>query len=229
MKKRLFSFLIMMVLCLTGCSDTEETQKQEIAEAFENIGVAHETVVRNILSKKWNVRGSETTYEFTKEGTGHVSGEAFTYESGFDENNQIMVKMMMGESGEICCYHVYSDDTGHGLVFESASDGKEIQLINADVLFLDFTDERAASLVGEWADKSDNRYIFNDDFSMLIKGKKSDTEGTYSVVIKEEQLLLTLVFEGNALEYAFELSENGNSVNLKVQGTDAVHTWVRKS
>ncbi len=228
MKKIMFFFLTIAVLCMIGCQSAEEKQKEEIKEAFENIGIDHETVVRSVLSKKWNVRGSETTYEFTKEGTGSVSGEIFSYECGFDENHQIMVMMTMEASGETYYYYVSSDDTGHGLFFESASDGKKLHLINADVILLDMSDTRAAKIAGEWADRSDNRYILNDDFTMLIKGSESDTKGTYSVAVKEELLLLTLVFEENTLEFTWELSENGNSVNLKAPGTDTVHTWVRK-
>ena len=92
------------------------------------------------------------------------------------------------------------------------------------------SDERAIGVVGEWADKSDNRYIFNEDGTMLIKGSLSETEGTFSVVEWKEDgsLLLTLVFGSDTMEFHFEFLSDGVTMQLCRPGTDIVHTWIRK-
>ncbi len=228
MKKTLLYLLLIVTLALTGCQSAEDKKKAEIAEAFENMGVEHEEVIRSVLSKEWYVRGGEDTYTFTKEGTGEVSGKAFTYACGFDEENQIMLTITMEDSKEELHYYVESDDTGHGLFVTPAVEGDRFQLIMSNVTVLDLSDERAAAMVGEWADKSDNRYVLNEDFTAMIKGSTTESEGTYSVVERDGTLLLTLVAGSSTLEFACEISENGSSVNLQAPGVETVHTWIKK-
>lgn len=103
-----------------------------------------------------------------------------------------------------------------------------MHLIPSNVELLDITDERAAFFVGEWADKSDNRYVFREDFTMVIKSSDSETEGTYSVVIRDDVPLLTLVFGSNTLEFEYELLKDQTTVKLQAPGTDTVHTWIKK-
>lgn len=228
MRKKLLILLCVGILGLTGCQSEEEKQKQEAMEAFESMGVAHDEVVVSILSKKWNALGSEAVYEFTKDGNGNVSGTEFTYTCGFNEDNEILLQISMKDSKDVFHYFVSSDDTGHGLLLESADGEGVLHLIPEGVELLDISDERAAFFVGEWADKSDNRYIFDKDFTMKIKGSDSENEGTYSVVVRDGVPLITLVFGGNTLEFEYELLEDGQTVKLCMPGTDTVHTWIKK-
>lgn len=225
MKKRLFILLAAGILCLTGCQSAEEKQQAELMEAFEEMGVEHNEVIMSVLSKEWKVLDGEDIYEFTKEGTGTVSGETFTYSCGFNEDNDIMLQMTMDETGEEYHYFVSADDTGHGLFFESV-EGENMHLLLANVELLEMTDERAKKMIGEWADKSDNRYVFEEDRTMMIKGS-SETEGTYSVVIRDGMPVLTLVFGSNTLEFEYEFVED-TIIDLCAPGTETVHTWIKK-
>lgn len=228
MKKRLLVLLCIGILGLTGCQSKEEQRQAEMMEAFENMGVEQSEVIRSILSKSWNVLDSKETYEFTKEGTGNVSGETFTYTCGFNDDNDIMLQITKDDTKEELNYFVSSDDTGLGLYVEPAMEGETLHLIPVNVELLDVTDERGAFFVGEWADKSDNRYVFEDDFSMTIKGSDKETKGTYSLALRDEKPLLTLVFGSNTLEFEYELMEDGTTVKLTAPGTDTVHTWIKK-
>lgn len=228
MKKRLLVLLCIGILGLTGCQSEEEARQQEAMETFESMGVEHDEVVASVLSKSWKVLDSEATYEFTKEGTGNVSGEEFTYTCGFNEENEIALEIVIKDTKEEFHYFVSSDTTGHGLILKLADGEGQIHLIPESVELLDITDERASFFVGEWADKSDNRYIFHEDFTMEIKGAESENKGTYSVVIRDDVSLITLVFGGNTLEFEYELLEDGQTVKLCAPGTETVHTWIKK-
>ena len=85
MKKRLIALLFVSVLTVTGCQSAEEAEKEKIIEAFEHIGMEHSAVIMNVLSKEWVEADGEDFYVFTTEGTGDISGAAFTYTCGFDE------------------------------------------------------------------------------------------------------------------------------------------------
>lgn len=230
MKKRLLALLFVAVLCLSGCQNEETAKKDALEKAFENIGMEHSTVIMNVLSKEWNVVGGEDTYTFTKEGTGDISGEAFTYSCGFDEENNIALKIVMDATAEEKYFYVSTDDTGYGLNLDLAGDENDIYLFQNNVELIDFADERVKFMVGEWADKSDNRYVFNEDGTMLIKGSQSETEGTFSVVEWKEdgKLLLTLVFGSDTMEFYYELLSDGTTVQLCRPGTDVIHTWIKK-
>ena len=230
MKKRLLALLFIGILCLTGCQNEEAAKKDALEKAFENIGMEHSAVIMNVLSKEWNAVGTEDTYTFTKEGTGDISGEAFTYTCGFDEENNIALKIVMDETAEEKYFYVSTDDTGYGLNLDLAGEEEDVYLFQNNVELIDLSDERAAAFIGEWADKSDNRYIFNEDGSMLIKGSQSETEGTFSVVEWKEDgsFLLTLVFGSDTMEFNYELLSDGVTVQLCRPGTDIIHTWIKK-
>ena len=229
MKKRLLALLFAGILCMTGCQSEEEAKREALMEAFENIGMEHSAVIMNVLSKEWNVVDGEDTYEFTKEGTGDISGDTFTYSCGFDEENNIALKIVMDGTEEEKYYYVSTDDTGYGLHLDQAGED-DVYLFQNNVELIDLSDERAAAIIGEWADKSDNRYIFNEDGSMLIKGSQSETEGTFSVVEWKEDgsFLLTLVFGSDTMEFNYEFLSDGVTVQLCRPGTDVIHTWIKK-
>lgn len=230
MKKRLLALLFVAVLCLSGCQNEETAKRDALEKTFENIGMEHSAVIMNVLSKEWNVVGGEDTYTFTKEGTGDISGEAFTYSCGFDEENNIALKIVMDATAEEKYFYVSTDDTGYGLNLDLAGDENDVYLFQNNVELIDFADERVKFMVGEWADKSDNRYVFNEDGTMLIKGSQSETEGTFSVVEWKEdgKLLLTLVFGSDTMEFYYELLSDGTTVQLCRPGTDVIHTWIKK-
>ena len=229
MKKRLLALLFVGILCMTGCQSKEEAKREALMKAFENIGMEHSAVIMNVLSKEWNVVDGEDTYEFTKEGTGDISGDTFTYSCGFDEENNIALKIVMDGTEEEKYYYVSTDDTGYGLYLDQAGED-DVYLFQNNVELIDLSDERAAAIIGEWADKSDNRYIFNEDSTMLIKGSQSETEGTFSVVEWKEDgsLLLTLVFGSDTMEFNYEFLSDGVTVQLCRPGTDIIHTWIKK-
>lgn len=230
MKKKLLALLFVGILALTGCQSEEQEKTDKLMEAFESIGMEHSAVIMNVLSKEWVEAETNETYVFTKEGTGNISGDTFTYSCGFDEENNIALKIVMDESKEEKYYYVSTDDTGYGLHLDLAGEKEDVYILQNNVEFIDIKDERAAAIVGEWADKSDNRYIFNEDYTMLIKGSLSETEGTYSVVEWKEDgsLLLTLVFGGDTMEFNYEFLSDGVTVQLCRPGTDIVHTWIKK-
>ena len=107
---------------------------------------------------------------------------------------------------------------------------EDVYLFQNNVELIELSDQRAVNIIGEWADKSDNRYIFNEDGTMLIKGSQSETEGTFSVVeVKEDgSLLLTLVFGSDTMEFNYEFLSDGMTVELCRPGTEDVHTWIKK-
>ena len=112
---------------------------------------------------------------------------------------------------------------------ESLDGGEDLRLLQADVEFLDMSDERASDLVGIWSDESGNKYEFRKNRKMKIKGSSGVTEGTYSAVQNEEgTLLLNLVVSGGSLEYEYTLSDDGNTLNLVSPGTETVHSWTKE-
>lgn len=230
MKKRLLALLFAGILALSGCQSAEEAEKEEMMKAFEEIGMEHSAVIMNVLSKEWVASDGAEMYVFTKEGTGEISGNPFTYTCGFDEENNIALKLVMDETAEEKLYYVSTDDTGYGLHLDAAGDKEDVYLIQNNVELIDTSNERAAAVLGEWADKSDNRYIFNEDNTMLIKGSERETEGTFSVVEWKEDgsLLLTLVFGSDTMEFNYEFLDDGNTMKLCRPGTDVVHTWIKK-
>lgn len=230
MKKKLLALLFVGILALSGCRSKEAADKEKIMKAFENIGMEYSTVIANVLSKEWNVVDGEDIYEFTKDGTGTVSGDAFSYSCGFDEENQIVLKITMDDTKEEKYYYVSTDDTGYGLHLDAAGSEDDVYLFQNDVELIPADDERAKDLIGEWADKSDNRYILRKDNTMTIKGSSSETEGTFSVVEQKEDgtLLVTLVFGADTMEFTYGFLDNGDTVQLCRPGTDTVHTWIRK-
>lgn len=229
MKKRLLVLLFAGILALSGCRTKKEAEKAKLAEALENMGEEHSEVLKAVLSKEWNEADSGDTYVFTKEGTGEISGESFTYICGFNEENRMLLQMIMDGTKEERNYYVTTDDTGYGLHLDTAGDD-DLYLIQADMELLGEEDERAAGIPGEWADKSDNRYILKEDRAVVIKNKSGgETEGTYSLAERkdDEMLILTLVFGGNTLDFHYELSQDGQTLTLSTP--EASHEWTKVS
>ena len=174
----------------------------------------------------WNETTTNTVYDMKADGTGTRGEEAFTFECGFDADNNITLLIKAGETEEI--YAMTTDTTGYGVKFESLKGGKDFALFPAHLTRLDMADEKAKGIVGEWSDKSGNKYIFEKDNTMVIDDKEEKTKGTYSVVENEEgTLLLNIVVPGGSLEYEYTLSENDTVIDLRSPGTDVVHRWTK--
>ena len=238
MKKRFLILAFAAVFCMAGCggndgpaaSTTEEVDKyaEEMQEAGEQGLIAPSEAVKNLLIKTWNVDGGSDVYTMEKDGTGTKNGDAFTFECGFDKDNNITLEIMLNDSEEMELYAISADETGYGLNLASLNGGRDIRLVPADLEFLEMTDARAEGLLGEWADKSGNHYIFDADNKLTIKGSDSDMEGTYSAVQNAEgTLLLNLVVPGGALEYAYTMNEDHTQIELRSPGADVVHVWTK--
>ena len=226
MKKGLLALLFVGVLCLSGCQSEEKKEIEAFQKAFETVDTKYSEAIKTVMTNEWAETDGEDIYVFTQEGTGDISGETFTYSCGFDAENKIAMKVVMDETKEELNYFVSADDTGHGLFFESV-EGEKMQLLMSNVELLDTTDERVKKIIGEWADKSDNRYVFDEERNLVIKSSESEKEGSYSVVIRDEVPLLTLVIGSNTLEFQFEFVEE-TIMDLCAPGTETVHTWIKK-
>lgn len=227
MKKRFAVLAMIGVLALTGCQAAEADREKQFAESLEDAGVSYDSVVMNVLAKEWKAENGDI-YTFTKDADGTISGEAFTYTCGVDENNEIVLQIVMDASEETRNYYVTTDETGYGLYLEPAGGGERIYILQTNVSLLGTDDALVAGLFGEWADKSDNRYIFNEDGTMQIKGSSGDREGTYSVAETDNGIILKMLFGADELEFNYEFSDDGHTMELVAPGTETVHTWTKQ-
>ena len=238
MKKKFFFFFFAAVFCLAGCSGedkpakstTDEVDKyaQEMEEGGEQGLIAPSEAVKNLLIKTWNVDGGSDVYTMNADGTGIKNEAPFTFECGFDEDNNITLEITLDDSEKTELYAIESDYTGYGLDLASLNGGEDIRLVPADLEILQMTDERAKGILGEWSDASGNQYVFEDDNKLTIKGSDGDTEGTYSAVQNSEgTLLLNLVVPGGSLEFAYTLNADQTQIELCSPGTDVVHVWTK--
>lgn len=239
MKKIGLVLLLAIVLCIPGCggkekagtSNTKEVDKyaSKLKESVgEGVSLPSESVTK-VLAKTWNVVGGEDVYVMETDGTGSKNDETFTFESGFDDENHITLKIKMDESEKEELYSISTDTTGYGINLASLSGGKDLYLFPADLEVLQMSDERAAGMIGEWADESGNKYTFDKNGKMKIAGSKSDSEGTYSIVENAEgTLLLNIVVSGGSLEYAYTLDKENTVMELCSPGTETVHQWTKQ-
>ena len=238
MKKKMLILALAAVFCISGCGGKDEPaasttdEVDQYAEQMEDSGkqglIAPSEAVKNLLIKTWNVDGGNDVYKMEADGTGTKNEDPFTFECGFDEDKNITLEIKLNGSEETELYALSSDETGYGFNLASLNGGKDIRLVPADLEFLDMGDERAAGIVGEWKDPSGNRYVFEKDNKVTIKGSDNDTEGTYSAVQDADgTLLLKLVVPGGSLEFAYTLNEDNSQIELCSPGTDVVHVWTR--
>lgn len=226
MKKELFFLGLICAIFLTGCGDTAETEA--MADAFERMNREYSTVICNVLSKEWTEIQSDEIYLFTKEGEGTISGQSFSYYCGFDEKNQILLKIVMDETMEEDYYYVSVDETGYGLYLDGPGKDQDLYLMQSNVEVLNLADERAEGVLGEWKDQNDHRYIFRENGTMTVKGSAGDSDGTFSTVRWKEDgsLRLMLVTGSNAMDFQYEFSD-ADTLQLCRPGEETVHTWVR--
>ena len=230
MKKGLLALLFVGVLCLSGCQSEEKKEIEAFQKAFETVDTKYSEAIKTVMTNEWAENDGEDIYVFTQEGTGDISGETFTYSCGFDAENKIAMKVVMDETKEEKYFYVSTDKTGYGLNLDVVGSDEDLYLMRTNIELIALSDERAAGIVGEWADKSDNRYVFREDGTMVIKGSASDIEGTFSLVKLEEEgnLIFTLLFANDIMDFYYEMSEDGSTMKLCRPGTDVIHTWTKQ-
>ena len=230
MKKRLLALLFVGILALTGCQSEAEKEKEAFQKAFETVDTKYSDAIKTVLANEWAEVDGEAMYVFATDGTGSIDGKTFTYTCGFDAENKIAMEVVMDETKAEEYFYVSTDNTGYGLNLDVVGSEEDVYLMRTNVNVLESSDERVAAIVGEWADKSDNRYVFNADGTMVIKGSESDTEGFFSLVEMKEDgsLFFNLLFAGDIMDFYYAMSDDGNTMTLCRPGTDVIHTWTRK-
>lgn len=242
MNKKIIALLLTALVAVTGCQSKEQakapSEKQlessedksaALKEAFGEYIIEPNEALKTIFSKSWDVTGTEDVYVLKTDGTGTKNEEAFTYECGFDAENNIILKFIMEGKDEGVTYVVTSDGTGHGLNLESSEAGVSMNLFPTNMTLLETSDERAAALVGSWKDSNENEYILEETGKLLIKGKDAQTPGTWCAVEKEEEgvLAVNLLVEGGSLEFEYEVQEEGNTLALYNRGAETWYYWYR--
>lgn len=235
MKKRLFALLLATVLCMTmvACGDDKNTEKVDgLASSLQDGGaigiITPSQSVMSAMAKKWIVVDSSDIYEMSADGTGTKNDVEFTFECGFNKDNDITMNITLGDDVE--SYTISTDETGYGVELDAVSGAEDKVLLPADLEFLALDDARVDGIVGEWKDASGNIYKLGKKFDLEIDGVKNDSKGTYSVVeTADGEYHLNLVIKGSAFEYGFILDAAKGELTLwgADSDTDATHTWTK--
>lgn len=244
MKKKIFILLLVCLFCVTGCQGEDEAkapgEKQEavseedsekkaeaLEEAFGDYMIEPNEALKAVFSKSWDVRGTADVYMLETDGTGLKNEEPFTYECGFDEENNIILKFFM-DGGEETAYIAASDATGYGLDLTPVADGEFMNFFPTDLTLLEVSDERAAGLVGTWKDDNGNEYVFQESRELLIKGNEAETPGSWCAIEKEDgTLIINLVVEGGSLEFEYKVIDEGKTLELYNRSGESWYYWYR--
>lgn len=244
MKKKIFALFFIGALALTGCQGQEQTEtaeKQEMTaedseekaaaleEALGDYIIEPNDALKTVFSKSWDVTGTTDVYVLETDGTGTKNEEVFTYECGFDEENNIIVKFIMDGEEDGTVYIVTSDATGYGLDLAPVAEGEAMNFFPTNMTLLEVSDERAEGLVGTWKDENSNEYAFEESGELLIKGSDADTPGTWCAIEKEEEgvLIVSLLVEGGSLEFEYEIQEEGKTLALYNRGAETWYYWYK--
>lgn len=241
MKKKILLLMAVTaaVFCLSSCGKDEKkagdsaTEKvdemaSQVQESVDGVDLPSESVTKAV-SNTWIVPDTGEIFILQTDGTGSRDGAPFTFECGFDDENNITLKIMMDDGSAENLYAISTDSTGYGMDLTALDGGADLKFLPEDLEFLSTDDARIADLVGTWADESGNEYVFGSDGSLLIRSSDGETEGTFSAVADaKDGLFFRIVVEGGSLEYGFELSDDGNTLDLASPGTDVIHTWTKK-
>ena len=214
----------------TGGSATEKVDEMasQAQESMDGIDLPSESVTKAV-SNTWVVPDTDEVYVLQADGTGNRDGEPFTFECGFDDENNITLKITMDDGSAENLYAISTDSTGYGIDLAALDDGEDLKFLPEDLEFLSTDDERISGLIGTWADESGNEYEFDKDGRMAIRSADSETKGSFSAVADAEGgLFFRIVVEGGSLEYGFELGEDGTEMKLASPGTDVIHSWTKK-
>lgn len=246
MKRTLVALIFVSLLAVTGCQGEEEVKaasEKQIAEESENSEekaaafeeaygeyiIEPNDALKSVFSKSWDVKGTEDVYVLESDGTGTRNGEALTYECGFDEENNIVLKFIMEGESEGSIYIVTADNTGYGLDLVPAVEGETMKLFPTNMTLLDSSDERVAGVAGTWKDENENEYIFDEAGTMTIKGSDGDADGTWSAIEKEEEgvVIIYLLLEGGSLEFEYEIQDEGKTMALYNRSAETWYYWYK--
>ncbi len=246
MKNKLLILLFAVLLALTGCQEEEDVKEpsaeqkiasegneEEMAEDLEEVLgdyiIEPNDALKTVFSKSWDVTGTSETYVLEMDGTGMKNEESLTYECGFDEENQIILSFHIEGKASKESYIAVSDATGYGLDLTPIDGGETINLFPSNMELLAVSDERVTGLTGTWKDDNKNEYIFKEDGSLFIKGKESDTPGTWCAIEKEEEgvFIVNLLVEGGSLEFEYEIQEEGQTLALYNRGAETWYYWYK--
>lgn len=254
MKKKIIALILATMFCMTACGGNDKTGgpngQDSAAAEEENSSSATEEVdqmaseikekvgdsvslpsesVTKAVSGTWRDQGNSDLYVLSEDGTGTKNGEALTFECGFDDDNNITIRLAMDGETEGKTYVISTDDTGYGINFTAPDSDETIALLPEGLKFLDLTDDRAAGVIGEWADANGNTYRLEDNHDMVISDTKTETEGVFNVVENADgTLLLKLKVPGGSLEFTYQLNEDHTEMDLQSPGDDTVHHWTKQ-
>lgn len=200
---------------------------------LENMTIDYSEAVAMAISKEWNVEGEEEGYLFSADGSGEhrLEGktERFQYTCGFDEENNILVRITAEEREET--YRITTDETGYGIYMEAIEGAEGISgkklLTPADLKILDIDDEKVRGIFGVWEDDGGNRYEFTKDNEFLILTAE-DSDGTFCVAEKEDGVLeVSILVAGGNLRYECSLQDDGQTLQLYNRDAESYYYWHR--
>ena len=237
--KKMWVMLGVCLVMLTGCQNSEQVEnlpkeqtvtREETTAALEEVLsdyiIQPNDALKMVFSKSWDVTDSEDVYVLEMDGTGKKNEEAFTYECGFDEKNNIVLKINMEE--ESTAYLAVSDATGYGLDLTPVNGGTSVNLFPSDLTLLEMSDDKVTGLFGTWEDASGNEYEFGEDGTLLIKGKENDTPGHWCAIEKENgRIIVNLLVTGGSLEFEYEIQEEGKTLALYNRSAETWYYWNR--
>ena len=207
-------------------SVTQEETAAVLEEVLADYIIQPNDALKMVFSKSWDITGTEDIYVLEMDGTGKKNEEAFTYECGFDADNNIVLKFNMGS--ESTAYVAVSDATGYGLDLTPVSEGTAMNLFPSDMTLLEMSDEKVTGLFGVWKDASGNGYEFSEDGTLMIRGKEADTPGTWCAIEKENgRVIVNLLVTGGSLEFEYEIQEEGKTLALYNRGAETWYYWTR--
>lgn len=197
---------------------------------LENMTIDYSEAVAMAISKEWNVEGEEEGYMFSTDGSGEhrLEGETerFQYTCGFDEENNILVRITAEEREET--YRITTDETGYGIYLEAMEGiaGKKL-LTPADLKILDINDAKVTGILGVWEDDGGNRYEFTKDSEFLILTAE-DSNGTFCAAEKEDGILeVSILVAGGNLRYEYSLQDDERTLQLYNRDAESYYYWHR--
>lgn len=225
----------------TGVNDAESPAGEndgggnaaDAESMLESMTIDYSEAVAMAISKEWNVEGEEEGYLFSADGSGEhrLEGETerFQYTCGFDEENNILVRITAKEREET--YKITTDETGYGIYLEAMEGAEGIAgkklLTPADLKILDIDDAKVTGILGVWEDDGGNRYEFTKGNEFLILTAEGNN-GTFCAAEKEDGILeISILVAGGNLRYEYGLQDNGQTLQLYNRDAESYYYWNR--
>lgn len=217
----------------TAGENDGEGSSADAENMLENMTIDYSEAVAMAISKEWNVEGEEEGYLFSTDGSGEhrLEGETerFQYTCGFDEDNNILVRITVGEREE--AHRITTDETGYGIYMEAmegaeGTAGKKL-LTPADLKILNVDDEKVTGILGVWEDDGGNRYEFTKNGEFLILTAEN-SNGTFCAAEKEDGILeVSILVAGGNLRYEYSLQDDGQTLQLYNRDAESYYYWHR--